>query len=211
MSRLARRCVHCSSLFLCVCVPAPTMLVCLCLAHFSLCYITSPCTTPALPRPPPLNPPLFVTWVHSSLGASLLGFALLLFLYLPTLSSLTNKGQVGIRVGTHLNKMEPSKLQIYAPSAVCNCRYPEVCPSLLICVQFIKGAYLELSLAKEDFSNTLAKVALLKQRFPWAGKLEYIWLKVWLLSAFHFFCFVKQSLQSLSRQSLSFRGIHWPY
>lgn len=43
------------------------------------------------------------------------GFCSLLFLPQPTLSTFTYKGQVGIRVDTHLNKEQPTKLQIYAP------------------------------------------------------------------------------------------------
>lgn len=83
--------------------------------------------------------------------------------------------------------------------------YPEVWPSLCFCVQFIESAYLELNLAQGDFPNTIAKVIQLKQRFLWASAPAYICLKVWLLSAFCFFCFGEQS-RSLSPKSLSFRG-----
>ncbi len=146
MSRLTW-CCECSSLFLCVCISAPTH-ACTslsCSLFLLLHYIALHNTSSSSSSSPP---PLFVTCVHSSLGASLLGFALLLFPSLPTLSSFTNKGQVGIRVGTHLNKAQPSKLQIYFLPAVCNCTYPEVCPSLLFCVQFTESAYLELNLRR---------------------------------------------------------------
>lgn len=92
------------------------------------------------------------------------GFCSLLFLSLPSLSSFTNKDQVGVRVYTHLNKELPTKLQIYDLSAVCNCTYPEVCPSLLF---FVYSSYLELNLAPRRFSKhhhwghiTQAKVSM---------------------------------------------------
>lgn len=127
LTRLARRRFHRSSLFLCVCI------FCLC-AFVLLTFLFVRIHCPPQQR-------LFLILLHSiaslsDLGALLPrsispGFCSLLFLPLPTLSSFTNKGQVGIKVDTHLNKEWPTKHQIYALSAVCNCTYPEVCPPLL--------------------------------------------------------------------------------
>lgn len=81
------------------------------------------------------------------------------------------KGQVGIKVDTRLNKEQPTKLQIYAPSAVCNCTQPEVCPLFaffffctvhrrcLFRTQPSPGRYFQTPPVRSRCSN---------KRFPWA-------------------------------------------
>lgn len=97
-------CADCSPLFLCVCISLPTH-ACTSLS----CSLFSLLQYGALPIPSSSSStsstsPLFVTWVQLLPWSASPGFCTLLFLSLPTLSSFTNKGQVGIRADTHLNK-----------------------------------------------------------------------------------------------------------
>lgn len=164
-----------------------------------------------LPSPPPTLPPpilFFLTRVHRSLSASLLGFALYYFyLCLLCLFFFHKQNQVGIML-MHFCKQWPTKKQIYCPSAVCNCTYCKICPLFSFCVQFVEGAHLEISLAWGDFLNSTAEVIPLKQRFHQAN--TGIHLSQGLTTVCFpvpLFCQTKPA-NSFS-QSHSFRGIHY--
>lgn len=155
-------------------------LVRLCLAHFFLFVAIALPSSPqaALPRRPPLHRFLFrdpgALFPRSlSLGffRSLLFLSCPLCLLLEKNQKKKPKGQVGIKVDTRLNKEQPTKLQIYAPSAVCNCTQPEVCPLFaffffctvhrrcLFRTQPSPGRYFQTPPVRSRCSN---------KRFPWA-------------------------------------------
>lgn len=156
-------------------------LVRLCLAHFFLFVAIALPSSPqaALPRRPPLHRFLFrdpgALFPRSlSLGffRSLLFLSCPLCLLLEKKPKKKPKGQVGIKVDTRLNKEQPTKLQIYAPSAVCNCTQPEVCPLFafffflrtvhrrcLFRTQPSPGRYFQTPPVRSRCSN---------KRFPWA-------------------------------------------
>lgn len=122
----------------------------------------------------------FVTRVHSSLGASLLGFFALYYFY-PAHSVFFSKkkqkktkpkGQVGIKVDTRLNKEQPTKLQIYAPSAVCNCTQPEVCPLFafffFLCTVHRRCLFRTQPSPGRYFQTPPVRSRCSNKRFPWA-------------------------------------------